>query len=84
MRMTAINYQVCVLFSEMGSIYHFIEKGFIMLMSYKITSANAGKVMRGYKFSYRTMRLYSSLQGLQFSTQVCAQGLINGNSDAFV
>lgn len=24
--LTAINYQVCVLFSEMGSIYHFIEK----------------------------------------------------------
>lgn len=23
---TAMNYQACVLFSEMGSIYHFIEK----------------------------------------------------------
>lgn len=26
MALAAINYQVCVLFSEMGSIYHFIEK----------------------------------------------------------
>lgn len=26
MALAAINYRVCVLFSEMGSIYHFIEK----------------------------------------------------------
>ena len=26
MMMATTNYQVCVLFSEMGSIYHFIEK----------------------------------------------------------